>query len=108
MIATRDAGSKPLLRSFRDPSGAVLRYQGRILRTVKPEGTADLEGFLATRTAREAMESGKLVRSVRISPAEVPELALDADYLLEHERIPFPSYPYEWPPEMLSAAGALT
>ena len=53
MIATRDAGSEPLLRSFRDPSGAVIRYRGRILRTVKPEGTADLEGFLSTRTARE-------------------------------------------------------
>jgi SAM-dependent methyltransferase len=28
--------------------------------------------------------------------------------VLEHERIPFPSYPHEWPPEMLHAAGKLT
>ncbi len=28
--------------------------------------------------------------------------------LFEHERIPFASYPYEWPPEMLHAAGART
>lgn len=28
--------------------------------------------------------------------------------VLEHERIPFPSFPYEWPPEMLHAAGGLT
>ena len=28
--------------------------------------------------------------------------------VFEHERIPFRSYPYEWPPEMLWAAGRLT
>ena len=28
--------------------------------------------------------------------------------LVEHEAISFPSYPYEWPPEMLHAAGELT
>jgi len=28
--------------------------------------------------------------------------------VLEHERIPFTSYPHEWPPEMLHSAAALT
>ena len=28
--------------------------------------------------------------------------------LFEHEKIPFPSFPHEWPPEMLWAAGKLT
>src|SRR6185295_14461283 len=28
--------------------------------------------------------------------------------LLEHERVPLQSFPYEWPPEMLHAAAALT
>src|SRR5947207_2576713 len=28
--------------------------------------------------------------------------------ILEHERVDFPSYPYEWNPEMLHAAGMLT
>jgi SAM-dependent methyltransferase len=32
----------------------------------------------------------------------------DDDALFEHERVPFPSYPYEWPAEMLAAAGLLT
>src|SRR5437016_4339443 len=108
MIATREAGREFVLGSFRDPAGAVLRYHNRILRTVKPKAAADLEAFLTTRTAREATQSNKLVRSLGVSPAEFPDLALHADYLIEHERIPFPSYPYEWPPEMLHAAGALT
>jgi SAM-dependent methyltransferase len=40
-----------------------------------------------------------------------PRLAATADaaaQILEHEPIPFPSYPYEWPAEMLHAAGRLT
>ena len=95
-------------RSFRDPSGFVVDYRGRILRAVNSNGVPDLEAFLLTPTARNAMEAGKLVRSVRIPPAEVSEAVLHHEYVLEHERIPFPAYPYEWPPEMLRAAGNLT
>jgi len=94
----------PVFRSFRDPSGSVIRLSGRILRAVRSEAVADLEAFLATHTARTAMDCGKMVASVRV-PA--PALA-GADYVLEHEPIPFPSYPFEWSAEMLFAAGALT
>lgn len=108
MLATHPAAPSCTLRSFRDPAGVLFRHQDRILRAVNPQAIHDLETFLHTRTAAEAMESGRLVRTVRISTAEVPELASDSGYLVEHERISFPSYPYEWPPEMLHAAGELT
>ena len=53
------------------------------------------------------MESGKLVRSVKLSPSEFagcpPENAL-----YEHEPVWFPTYPHEWPAELLYAAGQLT
>ena len=40
---------------------------------------------------------------------EYPELGASREAgVWEHERIPFPSFPYEWPPEMLEAAGSLT
>jgi len=84
----------------------VIRRDGRILRALNPDGAASLRAFLETRTARDAMERGTLVRSAPADPAEFPNI--QADWLLEHERIPFPSYPYEWPAEMLCAAGALT
>ena len=110
MIATHEAAAP--LRSFRDPAGVVLQHRGRILRAVNPNSVADFEAFLQTGTAREATRSGKLVKSVRVGRCDVPDLtpslSVESEYLLEHERIPFPSYPYEWPPEMLHAAGALT
>src|SRR5437868_13088379 len=106
MRASIDAGAHAMRRSFRDPAGVLIHYEDRILRSIHPSGIANLEAFLATQAARDAMESGRLVRSVRVPLSEFPEA--HAEYLVEHERISFPSYPYEWPTEMLHAAGALT
>jgi SAM-dependent methyltransferase len=94
--------------SFRDPGGRVFRSNGRILRVVETRAAEDLEAFLSTHAARTAMESGKLVRSIRIPDEHALELEGAAGIVYEHERIPFPSYPHEWPAEMLAAAGELT
>ena len=93
------------IRSFRDPDGMLFARRPHPAR-VKPAARQALQRFLKTRTAREAMEHGKLVRSTRVDPGEFPEI--EAVSAGEHERIPFPSFPYEWPAEMLHAAGALT
>ena len=106
MTATLDATTPA---SFRDPAGAVLRFGDRILRVVRQGSVGELEAFLEMRTAREAVESGRLISSERLSSEKVPQLDLDpGEALYEHERVPFPSYPYEWPAEMLHAAGVLT
>ena len=94
--------------SFRDPAGTVLRLDGRILRAVRPDSVAELEAFLATEPAREAIQAGKLVRSVRLPEEQSAALHLPSEVIFEHERIPFASYPHEWPAEMLAAAGSLT
>src|SRR5436190_8013799 len=109
MIAPCDAAQAGVVsRSFRDPAGTVLRSAGRILRAVEPGSVAELEAFLATQAARDATEAGRLVTSVKLLPAEADGLSLGPGAIFEHERIPFPSYAHEWPPEMLAAAGTLT
>jgi SAM-dependent methyltransferase len=109
MIATCDTADRGVVsRSFRDPAGTVLRSAGRILRAVEPGSVAELEAFLATQAARDATKAGRLVTSLRASPEETSELNLGSTAIFEHERIPFPSYAHEWPPDMLAAAGALT
>jgi SAM-dependent methyltransferase len=69
---------------------------------VNATGVSDLEAFLASRTCRKFTEKAQLVKT------EVREQSEPGRILLEHERIPFPSFPYEWPPEMLHRAGTLT
>jgi len=95
--------------SFRDPAGFVLRHRGRILRSVEPEFLADLEEFLASAAAGKAINAGELVRSERVLKTFLPTgLDTRGAHWFEHEPVPFPSYPFEWPAVMLREAGSLT
>ena len=108
-----------LSASFRDPHGCCFAFGGRILRAVNAEGLETLTAFLTTQTAQQFLAQGNLVSSRRLSGAEVAELQANAALdpflggrevaaVFEHERIPLPSYPTEWPAEMLDAAAILT
>jgi SAM-dependent methyltransferase len=105
-MITATATDSMVQASFRDPAGVVYRVSGRVLRVVCASHVQELEDFLATRTAKEATASGRMVHSDRISAVEYRDLG--EEHLFEHERIPFPSFPYEWPVEMLHAAALLT
>ncbi len=106
-------------RSFRDPSGFAFCAGGRFLRAVRPAAFDTLTRFLATPTARRWIAGGRFIQTRALPPVERAELAQReelrtlhsafADHqIVEHEKIAFPSFPDEWPPEMLYAAGALT
>ena len=105
--------------SFRDPAGQLFRFSGRIVRAVLPQGAADLDAFLASAAARKFAESGRLVGTESLSAEGLAQAigatesqtllaAFPGAIFLDHERVPFPSFPYEWPPEMLHAAASLT
>lgn len=111
--------AETLRSSFRDPAGVLVPCRGRIFRFVNEAGLRDVRLFLDSPISGKYMESGRLVQTRFLSPAEESELLAEAELkaafdaaqatgILEHERIPFPSFPYEWPPEMLQAAGELT
>jgi len=91
--------------SFRDPAGRLLQFDNRILRVVNTTGIADLTAFLNSSRANQLIADGSIVGTRRVDGAE---LTAQDEVMLEHDRIEFPSYPYEWPPEMLYQAAALT
>jgi len=104
---------QPGFASFRDPDGSVFSLAGRIFRSVTPSGAATLRAALETPAAARMLADGRIVAT---SPVDAEALGSAASEcraagqteFFEHERIPFPSYPYEWPPEMLHAAAGLT
>ena len=111
--------SRKLVSSFRDPSGKVVLYGGRILRIVNQSGMDDLNAFLNSSSGRKLMDEGVVIGTRLLKEPEIRTLLADQSFAeltagsevvntLEHERIWFPSYPYEWPAEMLYAAGELT
>ena len=111
--------TQSIAASFRDPAGSTFRYQGRILRIVNAIGAADLEAFLASEAGEKMMAAGSVIPTRRLDAAECRALLTDpavhelynargGQMILEHERIDFPSFPYEWTAEMLHGAGVLT
>lgn len=108
-----------MIASFRDPEGSLLIVDGRVIRIIKKSAEADLRAFLSSKTLTRFLDEGKLVSTDFLNAAETESLskrdeivqAIDGTELsvmVEHERIPFLSFPYEWPPEMLYAAAELT
>jgi SAM-dependent methyltransferase len=96
--------------SFRDPHNRVFYANGRVFRALSEQGIAEWDALVDTGLAGELTAEGKLVRTERangaVSAADLPH-ALEAAAVLEHERIPFVSYPYEWPFAMLRDAALL-
>jgi SAM-dependent methyltransferase len=109
----------PTQASFRDPAGAVLIAGDRVFRIVGAAGRDSWAAFSTSRGIREFEATGKVIATrplddaaaavARATPAvDEAYRAVDGQLLIEHEHIGFPSYPYEWAPEMLGAAGMLT
>ncbi|MDJ0949924.1 MAG: class I SAM-dependent methyltransferase [Alphaproteobacteria bacterium] len=91
----------------------------RVLRLIWDDGFADFQAFINTDRAREEIAAGRVVGTRLIersdAEAELGELGDVAGEnrgtlaaVAEHDKLSFASYPYEWPADMLYAAGVLT
>src|SRR5690349_12595955 len=82
--------------SFRDPGGRIFSSQSAILRAVlEPSASA----YEATRDAgllRDLSDKGLLLPAKEVDPLALAQISPAPSYVLEHPRIPFISYPYEW------------
>lgn len=93
------------MRSFRDPDGFVVERDGRILRCVYPHAASGLITFL------ESSVHTKLSGDHAVPTTWIPgDAGLNdtASLVVEHERVAFPNYPFEWSPAMLQAAALFT
>jgi ribosomal protein L11 methylase PrmA len=88
--------------SFRDPSGHVFYLDDRIYRTVSAQAADDFEfvrGWLC-----ELETSGAIVASTEVDPTLLGEAGAGAAHVLEHPKLPFISWPYEWSFPLLKSA----
>jgi hypothetical protein len=97
--------------SFRDYDSRVFASDAEIFRSLSATALEDYEALAASELYREGQESGALVATERVErfdpPSEcVPPAGLAA--VLRHERVPFVSWPFEWPFSMLKDAALLT
>jgi SAM-dependent methyltransferase len=97
--------------SLRDPAGYLVKCGNRLLRLVRPGFVDEYRSLFSGTWLQEEVQAGT-VAAFRILPTDeaVELLGQEADngLCLEHEVISFPSYPAEWPLEMLCAAAEHT
>lgn len=107
--------------SIRDPAGRLHVIGSNLFRQVYSEHAEVYRRLLNSTFIEELQDSGDLVQTALLdtvpcftstddAPDEHVQLPAigNGDILLTHKKIPFVSFPAEWPPEMLHAAGQLT
>src|SRR3954465_15411740 len=96
-MTTSSRASTPEPASFRDPEARVVYSpSGEVLRELSARGREDWDALERARFSRRALAEGRIAATEELEPG-----------LLRHERLPFVSYPYEWPFEMLRDAALL-
>lgn len=91
--------------SFRDPESRVFYSGEAVYRVLSKDGLADFEALAAS----GLLDDARIVPTERVEGVPVPDTILPTESaaVLEHERIPFVSYPYEWTFSMLKDAALL-
>ena len=90
--------------SFKDPAGSIFEYNGRIIREVRKFGKTRYEFIKDSGILKDSIEKGFLVKTKEVSDLKNEKVFSNSEYLLEHDIIPFISYPYEWNFYQLQAA----
>ncbi len=87
--------------SFRDPASHIVHDGDRVLRLLDPRGVESWRALSSSRFFDDAVSDGRLIQSKEVEP---PSGFAGA---IEHPRLPFISYPYEWTFGMLKDAALL-
>lgn len=85
--------------SFRDPRGRVYSRDGRIFRAIAPKAQTDYRKLVDSGLYSRLVDKGWLTVAV-----ETGTPGANQALVVEHERLPFVSYPYEWTFSQLKAA----
>ena len=93
--------------SFRDPASSVFYLNSRVLRGFSERGAADWAKVSTAKFLPRLIEQGKVVGTRPATDGIPTDVAERFSALIEHDRIPFITYPYEWTFSMLQDAAAL-
>ena len=97
--------------SYRDPGGRVYEYDSRILRVLSLQSAGEFAYIRDSGLLRQLIHEEKLIECTELNADSVDYRFEDQterpNLLLEHPRIPFISYPYEWPFRALQCAALL-
>ena len=93
--------------SFRDPAGYVFTHGDGVYRAVASGAAPPFRKFLDSTLYLKLRSNQRLVSTQVVDESEWPIEHELGGLIVGHEKIPFISYPYEWPFALLKAAALL-
>ena len=94
---------KKIPGSFRDPSGNVFNYQNKIIRSVTKIAEQKYLYIKNNNIIEDSIKNNFLINTFEINDVFLKE-QLKSSFLLEHQKLEYVSYPYEWSFEQLRDA----
>ena len=94
---------KKISGSFRDPSATVFELNDKIIRAIYKSGEKKFHHLISTRILEESVEKDFLI-DTEVFKNENLKKNLNCSFMLEHKKVPYVSYPYEWNFEQLRDA----
>ena len=83
--------------SFRDPAGKVFYYNDRIFRKLSLSGEERFQFVSKNNILHKSIEKKYLINTKILDSNEKLNIGLkNEDLILEHDKVPYISYPYEW------------
>jgi len=94
MLKNLNQNSGQLAASFRDPSGFLFSRDGVLYRQVNRKYETEYARLMESGLYEKLVKAGLLIPHVEVDQA--PAHAEGAYKVIQPERVPFISYPYEW------------
>lgn len=88
--------------SFKDNHGNVYHHENKIFRAINSSGKELFEDLVENNIIEESTKNNFLIETSIINNKNF--LNVNCSYLVEHKKIPFLSYPYEWSFDQLKIA----
>jgi len=82
--------------SYRDPAGQVFYHNGKVYRGLNSEGCKRFEYIEKNKILQDSIKNKYLIDTKVISNPDINIKNNNFEKVLEHEKIDFISYPYEW------------
>ena len=83
--------------SFRDPAGKVFYFKDRVFRKLSSSGEERFQYVFQNNILKQSIERKYLINTKILDNNDKLNIGLEDKHLiLEHEKVPYISYPYEW------------
>ena len=93
--------------SYRDPAGQVFYYKDNIYRGLNLEGCKRYKFIKENQILDESIKNNFLINTKEVSNSNLFPSSKNFELILEHKKINFISYPYEWCFDQLKDAALL-